>query len=282
MSKTYLNNTIPNNEIEIEGYSSDIFRSDHPTNMKRGGVCLYYKDTLPILCADLHILDESIVVKLTLSRKKLFFVVIYRSPSQSSDEFNLFLSRLELVVEHMRLEKPDCIILTGDFNRKTKQWWPDGEETNEGVLLNQLIESFSMTQLIDLPTHILANSSSLIDLIITDQVDLFVDSGLLPSSSCDKSHHEIIYGKLNLAAPLPPPYKLRAWDYNEANHNLIKESLSNTNWEAIFENSTSDEAVKDFTNIILSTMSQFIPNKIITINECDPPWLTKSIKNKIK
>ena len=29
-------------------------------------------------------------------------------------------------------------------------------------------------------------------------------------------------------------------------------------------------------------MSQFIPNKIITINERDPPWLTKSIGNKIK
>ena len=87
----------------------------------------------------------------------------------------------------MRHEKPDCIILTGDFDNKTKQWWPDGEETNEGVLLNQLIESFSMTQLIDQPTHILTNSSSLIDLIITDQVDMSVDSGLLPSPH-DKSH----------------------------------------------------------------------------------------------
>ena len=181
----------------------------------------------------------------------------------------------------MRHEKPDCIILIGDFNSKTKQWWPDGEETNEGVLLNQLIESFSITQLIDQPTHILTNSSSLIDLIITDQVDRFVDSGLLPSRR-DKSHHEIIYGKLNLTAPLPPPYKRRVWDYNEANHDLIKETLSNTSWEAIIENSTPDEAVKDFTDIILSTMSQFIPNIIITINERDPPLLTKSIKNKIK
>ena len=48
-----------------------------------------------------------------------------------------------------------------------------------------------------------------------------------------------------------------------------------------FQNSTSDEAVKDFTDI-LSIISQFIPNKIITINERDSPWLTKSIKNKIK
>ena len=102
----------------------------------------------------------------------------------------------------------------------------------------------------------------MIDLIITDQVDMFVDSGLLPSPR-DKSHHEIIYGKLNLAAPLLLPYKRRVWDYNEANHNLIKETLSNTNWEAIFENSTPDEAVKDFTDIILSTMWQFIPIRLL-------------------
>ena len=97
---------------------------------------------------------------------------------------------------------------------------------------------------------------------------MFVDSGLLPSPR-DKSQHEVIYGKLDLASLLPPPYKRRVWDYNEANHNLIKESLSNTNWEAIFENATPDEAVKDLTDIVLSTMSQFIPNKI-TINERDP------------
>ena len=34
LSKTYLNDTIPNNDIEIEGYRSDIFCSDHPTNTK--------------------------------------------------------------------------------------------------------------------------------------------------------------------------------------------------------------------------------------------------------
>ena len=121
----------------------------------------------------------------------------------------------------------------------------------------------------------------MIDLIITDPIDMFVDSGL-PPSPCDKSHHKVIYVKLNLKASLPPPYKRRVWDYNEANYNLIKETLSNTNWEAIFENSTPDEAVKDFTNIILSTMSQFIPRKIITRNEQNTPWLTKSVKSKIK
>ena len=126
-----------------------------------------------------------------------------------------------------------------------------------------------MTQLIDQPTHILTNSSSSVDLIITDQVDMFVDSERLPSHN-DKSHHEIIYGKSNSAASLLLPFKRRVWDQNEANHNLIKESLYNANWEAIFENSTPDEAVKDFTDLVLSTMSQCIPNKVITVNEPDP------------
>ena len=44
LSEPYLNDTISNNEIEKEGYSSHIFRSDHPTNTKRGGVCPYRAD----------------------------------------------------------------------------------------------------------------------------------------------------------------------------------------------------------------------------------------------
>ena len=42
LSETYLNDTIPNIEIEMEGYSGDIFRGDHSTNTKQGGICLHY------------------------------------------------------------------------------------------------------------------------------------------------------------------------------------------------------------------------------------------------
>ena len=121
-----------------------IFRSDYPTNTKRSGVCLYYKNSLPIkLRPDLHIFDESIVVELTLSSKKLLFAVIYRSPIQNNDQFDLFLSRLESVIAHMRCEKPDYMILTGDFNTKIKAVVARWEETNEGALLNHLIELIS-------------------------------------------------------------------------------------------------------------------------------------------
>ena len=46
LSETYLDSSIPNNLIDIEGYN--IVRADHPNNIKRGGVCIYYKESLPV------------------------------------------------------------------------------------------------------------------------------------------------------------------------------------------------------------------------------------------
>ena len=42
VSGTRLNQSIDNEDIRIEGFSSDIFRSDHPSNSRLpGGVCIY-------------------------------------------------------------------------------------------------------------------------------------------------------------------------------------------------------------------------------------------------
>ena len=42
LSETYLNESVKDEDIRIEGYSREIFRSDHPNNKKEGGVCLYF------------------------------------------------------------------------------------------------------------------------------------------------------------------------------------------------------------------------------------------------
>ena len=40
--------------------------------------------------------------------------------------------------------------------------------------------------------------------------------------------------------------------------------------------------VSEFTSTIMGVMSRFIPNKIITCNDKDPPWITPEIKTAIK
>ena len=53
---------------------------------------MYFKDRLAIKQRkDLQILDESIISELTTGREKVFFVVVYRSPSQNAESLYSFL-----------------------------------------------------------------------------------------------------------------------------------------------------------------------------------------------
>ena len=47
LSETYLNASISNDDdsFEVSGYN--LFRADHPSNTKRGGVCIYYRNSPP-------------------------------------------------------------------------------------------------------------------------------------------------------------------------------------------------------------------------------------------
>ena len=71
LSETFLNNTVKDDDIFIEGFSKTVFRSDHPGGDKVGGVCIYFEENLPIKRRkDLEIMQESVVTKINLNRKK--------------------------------------------------------------------------------------------------------------------------------------------------------------------------------------------------------------------
>ena len=48
ISETMLVDTVHNDDILIEGFSREIFRSDHADNLRSGTVCIYYRDGLSI------------------------------------------------------------------------------------------------------------------------------------------------------------------------------------------------------------------------------------------
>ena len=77
-------------------------------------------------------------------------------------------------------ENPQCIILTGDFTCRSSQWWTKDIEQPEGTALEELIETNGLYQLIVEPTNVRNGSMSYIDLIITDQPNMFVDYGNHP------------------------------------------------------------------------------------------------------
>ena len=105
ISESQLRSSVENTEIHIEGFSYEVFRKDHPDDKCKGGARLYYKENLLISREkNLEIIDETIVCKINVRRKKAYFVVAYRSPSQTDDEFDLFIDRLELTMENIQAE----------------------------------------------------------------------------------------------------------------------------------------------------------------------------------
>ena len=101
-----------------------------------------------------------------------------------------------------------------------------------------------MTQLIDQPTNLESRGISCVDLIITDQPNLFIDYGI--HSSLDNCcHHQIIYGKVNISIPSPPPFERRIWDYAKANKDEIQECLNNTDWHYKLNNLSATNMVSE-------------------------------------
>ena len=74
--ETHLDSTVDEEKLALNGYT--FIKNNHPQNVKRGGVGLYIKDSLPSKNrSDLVTLPECIVYEIHLNRKKYFYSVIY-------------------------------------------------------------------------------------------------------------------------------------------------------------------------------------------------------------
>ena len=107
-------------------------------------------------------------------------------------------------MESITQKNPFLTVVIGDFNARSSKWWTDDKTTQEGLKIDNLLSPFSLSQVINEPTHISQNFNSCIDLLFTNQENLITDSGVHPSlhSNC---HHQIIYGKFDLKFFLSSP-----------------------------------------------------------------------------
>ena len=122
LSETYLDSTIPNDDdkLQIPGYT--FIRSDHPSNTKRGGVCIYYESSLLLGVISIGYLHECLSFELQIGDKICNFAALYRSPSQSQDDFETFADNFEMTLEFLAQKNPFLLTAIGDFNAKSSNW----------------------------------------------------------------------------------------------------------------------------------------------------------------
>ena len=154
LSETYLDSstTSDDDNLAISGYN--LIRSDHPSNNKRGGVCINYKKILPLRVLGIQYLQECINFELNTAGKICNFISLYRSPSQIQDEFKKFIDNLELNLETLCQNNPFLIVLIRDLNAKLKNWYSHDKTSHEGNEIENVTAQFGFQQLTKEPTHI--------------------------------------------------------------------------------------------------------------------------------
>ena len=157
-------------------------------------------------------------------------------------------------MESITQKNPFLIMVIGNLNTRSSKWWTDNKTTEEGLKIENLLSQFSLSQVINKPTHISQNFSSCIDLLFTNQENLITDSGIHPSlhSNC---HHQIIYGKFNWKIFFLP----------RTNADVFFKSISGSDRDKAFLDKSTEEKAYILTQTIINIMSNFIPNEIVTI-----------------
>ena len=77
LSETYLDTSVPLRDINLEIQGYELVRSDHPSQHKRGGVCIYFRNSLPLKILNINYLQESITSELQVGSKIYNFVSLY-------------------------------------------------------------------------------------------------------------------------------------------------------------------------------------------------------------
>ena len=183
INETKLDSTIDNPEVNIPGY--EIIWNDRKINgRKGGGVCIYVRWNINyILKDDLEIEKlESLVIQVNKPRSKPILISTwYRPPDTPTAIFDNF----EELIAKMDSTGHE-IFLLGDFN---VDFMPDVNANNTNKL-KDIFSTFGLEQLITEPTRVTANSSTLIDLCVTNAATKIANSGVLHLGI---SAHSLIY-----------------------------------------------------------------------------------------
>ena len=100
---------------------------------KQEGVCIYYKESLSVCIIDISNLAESILCQVTINNKTGYDLLSYRSPPQSSDDFENFLSCCDQVVTGMSLSNPALRQIVRDFKYSSNSWLECDVSTKEDI-----------------------------------------------------------------------------------------------------------------------------------------------------
>ena len=271
VSESHLDDSAPDSFVKVFGYN--LIRRDRK-NGPGGGVCIYIREDLKYqrrLDLENHELEALVIEIFIKHSKSLLISVIYRPPDSSKYLNKNFQCVFNDFISTAMSENKE-FILSGDLNC-------DYIKRSEHEALKDCLKINGFKQLIDEPTRITINTSSLIDIIATTHENNVALKFVYSSGISDHRLTGIVR-KLNTKRFRPRRILVR--NYKGYSKEDFNKDLNSQNWQSVLKLGSFNEAWDGFKTILQSCIDKHAPLIEKTVRGRDTPWLTSDIKEKIR
>ena len=261
--ETWLHSCIDNKFIKIPNFN--VVRFDMG---RGGGSCIFICNSFNVktISLDIDRADGVDDVWIQVQHKKFpSFIIgcVYRHPGAKAPSF-YYLSK---VFKAICLKNKPVFIL-GDFN---------DDLFIRGNNMIKVINNLSLKQVIDKPTRITPNSSTLLDLLITNKREMIVKSEVLPSPVAD---HEMITVVVNIRKPKPEPQTITYRCKKSYSQNIFCNLL--LNHSHVLNNVLHTDNANSQVTILTETFNKCLDHcaPIITVELTRPfaPWIDENLR----
>ena len=209
----------------IDNYLIDNFHPPFILNRvgRGGGVLCYVRNSIKVLrkteyeCQGL----EALWLEVRANNYKFNLCTVYKPPNFGNEFWQLFQESIDMV-------KTGCIspiIIAGDLNSDPL--------TLSGRKLSEFAVTNDLDILIKEATRITSSSSSILDQFLTNIPSLFNYVNIEPPLATND--HCTISASIKLSIPIDSTcYVRRMWDFKNANFDMYRQSLNETNWDVCF------------------------------------------------
>ena len=92
------------------------------------------------------------------------------------------------------------------------------------------------------------------------------------------SHNQLVFAKFDLSIYYLPPYERTVWYYNRVNADLIRRAFNLFDWDKALCINDMDKQVALFSDTLMNTIQNFLPNETIICDHRDTTWINKETK----
>jgi hypothetical protein len=270
ITESKLDDSVLDGEINIEGY--DIVRSDR--NRNGGGVACYIRSDISFNVRDDFTADiENIFVDILMPKLKPILVgIVYRPPDQPG-----FLNKLSSSIANAKSFDLFEAYILGDFNINLIG---KNITSNSSKRYKEFCTMHGLKQLINSPTRVTENTSSLLDHILTNTYDKISEVGVIDAGLSD---HQITYcTRKTMREKFNDHKDITIRSLKNYTQDAFVNSLLEVNYPNYFEFTDINVAYEDFISRTTSVIDKLAPEKKVCIKGNNLDWFDNEVHEAIR